>query len=503
MRNILLNADYLKKISVLYKETHSLQKTAEQIGIAYGKVRKVLITLGEYETEFSLHVSNLKNEGFSISEISAIVGATEKRVNAFLPYEKGIYEGPILTADAKKSKKYRKLIQIAFENNVIQKYTPKKEQSRILGGQELMKKSVKNDFYPVCLHLELQNDSLDEEGKRVLIKYADATEIGTLTRDILIPSDMPLHNLHYVIQKLYGWQNSHLRCFKLEEKDYARLTGGMFKGWMDLVGIVFKGIPKDEMDAFWDDEYNGGSFKVWLKKKYNGPYTYGGYTENYTDAKESVIKFVERFPEVDVREPFHEYYNRKKEKKDGDNEQIRILKRDSVLNLTIKELSDSIIIEGGIDNLLERLKVNSVLGTQNELLANSEHLKEALEEFLHKNIDIGIENPEISPIAHKLIYNYDYGDNWIVEITKNPLESINISKEELNHATKLLIDKHKPVCISKKGGFVLDDVGGMYGYADFLRTIYEGTDRDEKIEHREWAESLGWSSRNVSIDKML
>ncbi len=70
-----------------------------------------------------------------------------------------------------------------------------------------------NDDELILLHLELTNELCSEEDKQLLMKHADSTEEGTITRDILIPADMPLHNLHYAIQKLFGWQNSHFRVF--------------------------------------------------------------------------------------------------------------------------------------------------------------------------------------------------------------------------------------------------------------------------------------------------
>ncbi len=73
---------------------------------------------------------------------------------------------------------------------------------------------------------------------------------------------MPLHNLHYAIQRLFGWQNSHLRRFVLPEEIYNRLTGGTVKGWTDLAGILFQSHGEGEHDVFWDDDYQSGSIKV-------------------------------------------------------------------------------------------------------------------------------------------------------------------------------------------------------------------------------------------------
>ena len=507
-----LNDQFFKEVSMLYKETHSLQKTAAQMGVAYGKIRKILITLGEYEKPVIIEIGNLKKHGLSISEISKVVGMSEKSVNAFLPYEKGIYTAPEQTLDARKSELYRKRIVTAKKKTVIRQYQIKKKKIELKEREENM--SEKNNgamnLYPVRLHLELRNEWCNDEELKILMKYADATERGTLTRDILIPSDMPLHNLHYAIQRLYGWQNSHLRCFHLEEKDYNRLTGGMVKGWMPLVGTLLKGLTEDEGDAFWDDDYENGSIKTWLMKKYTGPYSYGGYEENYQVAQKSVKQFVESFPVLDVKEGFGDYYKRTKDQIAGEKEPERVLKTAPIMELSLKELNDTIIIEEGMVNLLERLKVADVLASQSGRIADAGELGTRLVNanvILNKKMKCQMQEPEVLPVTHKLQYNYDFGDNWVVEITRyddgyDLLENGKVSAEELSSAEQLVIEKHKPVCIYKKGAQVLDDVGGMSGFTDFISTIY-GDDTAEKEESRTWAESLGWSSRKRSADKLL
>ena len=60
----------------------------------------------------------------------------------------------------------------------------------------------------------------------------------------------------------------------------------------------------------------------------------------------------------------------------------------------------------------------------------------------------------------------------------------------LIEAENIVKEKHKPVCISKKGGFVMDDIGGMSGFIDFISTIYI-------------SKNLGWSSRKIELKKMI
>lgn len=117
---------------------------------------------------------------------------------------------------------------------------------------------------------------------------------------------MPLHHLHYAIQRLFGWQNSHLRRFILPEETYSSLTGETVKGWSDWVGILFQAPSEHEKDYFWDDDYISGSIKTWLRKKYTWPYVFRGRTENYEWAQKDVKEFLESFPMIEVKEDMSE-----------------------------------------------------------------------------------------------------------------------------------------------------------------------------------------------------
>ncbi len=67
----------------------------------------------------------------------------------------------------------------------------------------------------------------------------------------------------------------------------------------------------------------------------------------------------------------------------------------------------------------------------------------------------------------------------------------------------LIRNKYKPICINKDGMSVMDDVGGMAGFADFLETIYEGEDKEESANVLVLAQSLDWSTKKVPAKKML
>ena len=71
-----------------------------------------------------------------------------------------------------------------------------------------------------------------------------------------------------------------------------------------------------------------------------------------------------------------------------------------------------------------------------------------------------------------------------------------------------VISDYRPVCIRKDGIELVDDVGGIYGFCDMLRTIYETDDCDEDaMREREntlaWAEMMGWTGRKISTGQTL
>jgi len=342
--------------------------------------------------------------------------------------------------------------------------------------------TFKNDIYTVRLRLELKNSFLTDYERKMLKRYGESATGDSIIRDILIPSDMPLHNLHYTIQKLYGWQNSHLRSFHLPEELYNKLTKRTVKGWADLVGILFQPPSELEGELFWDDDYQSGSINAWLKKKYTGPYIYGGTIEYLENARQDVQELLHRFNKIEVRESFNDFMKRAEK---DEHAELKIIKEASLIDLTLEEMEESLYIEGGTDNLLETLEVDKILAYQ-EVLATVDFF----------------------PVTKELIYNYDFGDDWIVNITKHKncddlIKQNLIDNQELKDAKQLVLDKHQPVCIHAEGLSVLDDVGGLSGFANFLGEIYEGTNKSESSEARSWARSLGWSARKVSVKSRL
>ena len=161
---------------------------------------------------------------------------------------------------------------------------------------------------------------------------------------------------------------------------------------------------------------------------------------------------------------------------------------------------------------------------------------EELHEFFYQYEDL-LRKVDVSPlpITSQLKYEYDYGDGWEVTITctdvffsladwndpafngfvvmpvteKSVMERQTIVDRqghpvqgELRDLVASVIAKCRPVCTWLSGLNVMDDVGGVFGYCDFLQTIH-GSDEEEKHSMLLWAKSMGWNGRMSKPSNIL
>ena len=99
------------------------------------------------------------------------------------------------------------------------------------------------------LHFEL----VDYHGRKLEF-YGNAKQILTqygkiqkgFKRDVLIPGTMSLASLHYMIQRLFGWQNSHLHNFWLGESAFDMTTArNRVDEWLAPCGVLFRFVNED------------------------------------------------------------------------------------------------------------------------------------------------------------------------------------------------------------------------------------------------------------------
>ena len=78
----------------------------------------------------------------------------------------------------------------------------------------------------------------------------------------------------------------------------------------------------------------------------------------------------------------------------------------------------------------------------------------------------------VSNVKDKFIYEYDFGDGWEHEIV---VEKIMEAEPKVSY----------PGCIKGKRNCPPEDVGGVWGYDDFLEAV-QNKDHPEHEEYLEW-----------------
>lgn len=541
------NDEIYQRVITDYKITGSVKKTAQNVGTTLVRAQRILITEGLWSSPTSEKVINLYSQGKTVPEIAEQLFISEKTVQAYLPYtrtDKG-YGGEERSTDAKKSCDYRRRMHVAAESQVskndmkketkkmgnfkviefdqlraarkesgecVQETTASKNKSH-LTAEELYNKHMEK--YPEVLKLKLSLDMeyVDDCSMEVLRKYGKVEE--GITREILVPSDITLHALSYVILRAFGWQNGHLHRFCLPKEVFQKLTGGKnkvdkydfveydgkLKDWVDLCGVYFRYPCEDFEDLYWDDDYKEGqSIKTWFRKKYTGPYSYRGEWEHYTVANAAAN---------------------------------RDMMEHSLEKLSIRDMEFD--YQGGMDELLERIPLIELL------IPGGIRVDPEIEDkikLLQKRQEQEPNDLSVLPVTHELVYTYDYGDNWGVKIiledcyyTKSRFDvqqennskggivipitdkqvlanktAYDMNNQQLGKAMALKVAtvamKRKPVGISVDGLNLIDDVGGIQGYVHFLRVIH-GNDPDEKEDMREWAKWMGWNGRMCKPETLL
>lgn len=104
-------------------------------------------------------------------------------------------------------------------------------------------------------------------------------------------------------------------------------------------------------------------------------------------------------------------------------------------------------------------------------------------------IDSAVLLSDVFPEKNEIIYNYDFGDDWY-----HYIKLIDIQSD---------YDKNYPICLSAVGDAPPEDVGGTYGYAEFLRILDEPND-PEYEDTKTWAEGMKYRSLDiVEINRRL
>lgn len=513
----------VKAVIDSYTTNNSILETAKATGVSTVKVRKILITEGLWESDTSIKIGELLNQGMTTEEIANTLFMSIKNVQAYMPYERGVYGGEELSKEAIRSDKYRNRMKKAASMQVLKTKDRKvdMEDNKILE----YKKNEKEKRNVLRLHLELDMEYVDEEEMRILKKYGSVKQ--AISRDILVPADITLHALNYAILRMFGWQNGHLHNFSLPKDVFNKLTDNQFLTWSKMAGVYFRFPTENFEDIYWDDDYREGeSIKSWMRRKYTGPYKYKGYGEHYLMNQMEVERMFARWDEITV----HEFDFRAEKQPEPYNVKLK----EATINQVENAISDVMCYE-----LIERLPVSDILCTKDIGEVNFAKIKKYIDsKIMNCKVNDAIEeynsrrfgslkqereylesyNIPVLPVTEQLLYSYDYGDNWKVLITCEDtyyLDEMDIWRGKKGKVEDFLVEsleeiiaKHRPICIKKDGIELVDDVGGIGGFCEMLKAIHEADIYDdEEMEERDsmlgWAEMMGWTGRRISPKQTL
>ena len=121
-------------------------------------------------------------------------------------------------------------------------------------GQEFENEADRQAYEEYQRAVAAYREDIADEELRVLRTYGKLKYDKTITRDVIVPLEMPLYAVHYMIQRAFGWQNSHLHRFSLPQDRFLRITEGKAARWLDLTGILFPSPLMDDEDRFWADD---------------------------------------------------------------------------------------------------------------------------------------------------------------------------------------------------------------------------------------------------------
>lgn len=105
------------------------------------------------------------------------------------------------------------------------------------------------------------------------------------TRDLIVPSYIPLHYLHYIIQRAFGFEDTADHLFQLDSEQFETITEESLRNYCRLCGVLFRFPFGNDEEMYWDDDYDARkSIRKWLKEKYEGAWdTDAGTGYKYVD----------------------------------------------------------------------------------------------------------------------------------------------------------------------------------------------------------------------------
>ncbi len=583
--------ELIREVSAFFSQTKdektkpegSIRETALHFSMTRSKVQKILVTTKDYSTAQTREIQSLRESGLSVKEIAKRLNLSTATVSSSLPYSSRFYGTVQPSEHTRAVREYRanekaraervkekkkesweekeSVEQVKRFDSERKKETVKKEavKKETMGkettGKETTGKETKKmsghlsrktglyllPYDLMRLHVEMLGFSENES--KILHEIGSLKRDNTITRDILVPSKMPLSSLHFTLQRALGFQETHLHCFSLEEEYLKKITGNSMETLLNLLGIVFTYRWGYGLPYHWPD-YKKGSYKKWLRKQYTAPWEYIGdeiwefypslepsQRTSYLDlvSKDEVFFKLYRLQGEDYREAwvrenygFHDIrsarsmdvqeveskYVKWESDENGRNWKVVPCSQEDPDAYFIEKvrLRDMNVAEGLFAlfseerdpcYLIDRLPLDMVLAPSSDYLpfdekGNPVHMvtgRRALPKITEKQIQKAIrEYQTIYPKAFTdhIIYNYDYGDNWQFRITASRgcsdlVERGVVTRSAFTRAVQKASREGHPVLLAKDGDMLVEDVGGKEGFVSFLSFLNLGPDEVVKL----------------------
>ncbi|MCR5536991.1 MAG: hypothetical protein K6F05_06220 [Succinivibrio sp.] len=143
-----------------------------------------------------------------------------------------------------------------------------------------------------------------------------------------------------------------------------------------------------------------------------------------------------------------------------------------------------VLYDAGPDKLIERLCVSEVLALAKDYLPYDDrgrpvHAVTGLckdiipdDETLIRRLRL-FRDVKLRPFCDSLIYRYDYGDGWTFTLTGSQgcsdlIEDGRVSQSTFDKAVHKALTENLPVLLCHDGDMLIEDVGGIDGFTDFL-----------------------------------
>ena len=419
----------------------------------------------------------------------------------------------------------------------------------------------------------------DKETQEKLTRYAGVKRGGSISRDLLVPANMPLSALHCAIQRAVGFYDSHTYGFNIYQEDAEKIVGASFENLLALQGIIFTEGEKGFGVPFNMDRFFGGY--VDFRQKYVGPYTYEG--DLLKDCQEvrkeykmdQVYYHLSYVHEKAAKDPQNQYmdsmrgtyftkeslgfdpttvpYVEWEDQNMWPTKLIRCKEKDkNAMKATAVKLGD-MDLAGGLElvnysliDIIKRLPLNCAIAPAEDGLTYDVDYKKIAKTpelvqpqmYTQEEINAAINAKKQllpKPFVDIMLYRYDFGDGWSFDVTTSRgcsdlLKDGVIDEKTLGKAITKVQKKLYPVMIAADGDMLIEDVGGVYGYSDFMEFMdfpadlvvregsspsrypmyspeNDGDDYSEKdmtrSESLEWALDQGWHKNDFDNLKLL